>query len=93
MFVAYASVHNYDCLSLLCLSSGQNKNNAVMQYLTWRVMVGLHEYIQLNFLIAGHTKFGCDYCFGMVKKKFRTRVSCLGDIEEVCMDSYKTILA
>ncbi|XP_067939703.1 uncharacterized protein [Watersipora subatra] len=63
---------------------GQNKNNAVIQYLAWRVANGLHKEIELNFLVAGHTKFSCDYCFGLLKKKYRTnRVSSLSDIAEV----------
>ena len=38
---------------------GQNKNRYVyvMQYLAWRVMVGLNQKITLSFLIVGHTKF------------------------------------
>lgn len=40
--------------------------------------------IELNFLIAGHTKFMCDQMFGIFKKKFRqTMVSCLDDIAKV----------
>ena len=46
--------------------------------------MGLHETISLNFLIAGHTKFVQDWCFGLIKKKFRrTQVSCLNDIAKV----------
>lgn len=64
--------------------SGQNKNNIMLQYLAWRVQTGRHLTIELNFLIAGHTKFACDYCFGMVKKRFRrTNVSSLQDIQKV----------
>ena len=43
--------------------------------------MGLHEEIELNFLVAGHTKFSCDFCFGLLKKRLcRTRVSSLQDI-------------
>jgi len=51
--------------------SGQNKNRIVLQYCAWRVAVGLHKSITLNFLIAGHTKFAPDWCFGLVKRAFR----------------------
>ena len=63
---------------------GQNKNNTMLHYLIWRVMVGLHKHITLSFLIVGHTKFSPDGCFGLLKQCFRrTRVSCLQDLERV----------
>ena len=40
--------------------SGQNKNRYMMQYLVWRVMVGLNGSISVSFLIVGHTKFAPD---------------------------------
>lgn len=67
----------------LCCS-GQNKNNAMMCYLAWRVKTGLNEVVEMNFLIAGHTKFSCDAYFGLIKKKYRvTMVSSLNDIVKV----------
>ena len=52
-------------------------------YLIWRTMHGLHRSITLNFMVAGHTKFAPDWCFGLLKMRFRrTHMSCLGDIEE-----------
>jgi len=61
--------------------SGQNKNNAMLHYLLWRVMTGRHDEIQLSFLLAGHTKFAPDWCFGLFKRHFRkTQVDCLADI-------------
>ena len=50
--------------------SGQNKNNFLMQYLCWRIQQGLHSNIEYNFLLAGHTKFSPDRCFGIFKKKY-----------------------
>ncbi|ELT87533.1 hypothetical protein CAPTEDRAFT_192819 [Capitella teleta] len=47
--------------------SVQNKNKFVLWYIAWRVAVGLHKSITLNFLVAGHTKFAPDWCFGLVK--------------------------
>ena len=44
---------------------GQNKNNTMVGYLLWRVLTGLHEYITLSFMVAGHTKFSPDWCFGL----------------------------
>ena len=33
--------------------------------------MGLHLRIEYSFLIAGHTKFSCDQCFGTLKSKTR----------------------
>ena len=47
-------------------------------------MVGLHRTIKISFLIVGHTKFSPDWCFDLLKQKFRkTVVNSLKDIEEV----------
>ena len=47
-------------------------------------MVGLHKTVRLSFLIVGHTKFSPDWCFGLLKQRFRkTPVNSLKDIEEV----------
>ena len=68
--------------------SRQNKNNAMLQYLLRRVMTGQHTGIKLSFMLAGHTKFGPDWCFGLFKRKFRaTKVDCFGDIAEVVRQS------
>ena len=52
-------------------SPGQNKNHFLLWYCAWRVSIGLHKTISLNFLIAGHTKFAPDGCFGLLKQAFR----------------------
>ena len=51
--------------------AGQNKNNALIQYLMYRVITGLHEKIELSFLIVGHTKFSPDGYFGLIKRDYR----------------------
>ena len=62
--------------------SGQNKNRYVLAYLMWRVITGRHKSISLNFLITGHTKFAPDWCFGLLKQKFRKEpVSILKEME------------
>jgi hypothetical protein len=41
-------------------------------------MTGLHSSILFSFLIVGHTKFGPDWCFGILKKSYKvTYVSSL----------------
>ncbi|XP_014674791.1 PREDICTED: uncharacterized protein LOC106814923 [Priapulus caudatus] len=68
--------------------SGQNKNNFMLWYLAWRIINGLHRSISLNFLVAGHTKFAPDWCFGLVKQKYRrTMVSSLDNFVDVVNSS------
>ena len=50
---------------------GQNKNSYVLWYLAWRIITGLHQTCVYSFLIVGHTKFACDWCFGLLKQSFR----------------------
>jgi hypothetical protein len=50
---------------------GQNKNNALIQYLMYRVLMGLHTNIELSFLVVGHTKFSPDGYFGLIRHKYR----------------------
>lgn len=64
--------------------TGQNKNNCMLQYLSWRTMTGRHTNITLSFLPVGHTKFSPDWCFGLFKRQYRrTRVGSLRAIAEV----------
>ena len=51
--------------------AGQNKNNYFLWYFAWRIASKLHHNIKYSFLIAGHTKFGPDRCFGMLKKAYK----------------------
>ena len=60
----HASLHCDNC-------SGQNKNRYVIWYLLWRCLHDLHKSVTLNFMIAGHTKFSPDYCFGLLKRRFQ----------------------
>ena len=66
---------------------GQNKNNCVMAYLCWRVIVGLNKTINISFLPVGHTKFSPDGGFGIIKSKFRrNEVCCAADMVE-CIEN------
>ena len=61
--------------------AGQNKNNYFMWYLAWRIFMHLQDTILYSFLIAGHTKFGPDQCFGILKKVYKvTYVLCIYEI-------------
>ena len=67
---------------------GQNKNSIMVQYLLWRVMTGLHTEITLSFMVPGHTKFSPDWCFGLLKKRYRrTKVGGLTDLVTVVNES------
>lgn len=68
--------------------SGQNKNRFMLWYCAWRTIHTLHHSLGLHFLIAGHTKFAPDWCFGLIKQRFRrTRVNTLAEIAAVVKDS------
>ncbi|XP_005096678.1 uncharacterized protein LOC101853080 [Aplysia californica] len=68
--------------------SGKNKNGFVLAYLRRRVLRGLHTEITLNFMIAGHTKFSPDLCFGLLKRKFQqAEVHCLEGMCRVVEES------
>ena len=67
---------------------GQNKNNANIQYLLWRVLTGCEESIELSCMLVGHTKFSPDRHFGYFKKLFRhSSVSTLAEIATVVQRS------
>ena len=50
---------------------GQNKNRTIVAYLAWRCIVGLHESVTYDFMLAGHTRCLVDGCFGLLKQKYR----------------------
>ena len=54
--------------------TGQNKNNYFLWYLAWRIETGLHRSIKYSFLLVGHTKFGPDRGFGMIKKSYKVNL-------------------
>ena len=50
---------------------GQNKNNALLNYLLYRTIRRSHRQIDWSFMLVGHTKFSPDAYFGLLKKKYR----------------------
>ena len=61
--------------------TAQNKNNATVQYLLWRVMTEKNDSIELSFTLVGHTKFSPDRFFGLIKKVYRhSSVSSLSEL-------------
>ena len=68
--------------------AGQNKNTTTILYFGWRVMMGLNTSCSISFMIVGHTKFGPDWFFGLLKNKYRkTQVSSMRQIASVVKDS------
>jgi len=49
----------------------QNKNNALLQYLMYRVLIGFHDRIDFSFMVVGHTKFAPDGYFGLISSQYR----------------------
>lgn len=68
--------------------SGQNKNKYLLWYWAWRTITGLHNSCTYSFLLVGHTKFACDWCFGLLKQKVRkTFISSLFDLANAVEES------
>ena len=66
----------------------QNKNNAFIWYYSWRTILDLHKSVKYSFMVAGHTKFAPDWCFGLLKKSTqRTFISSLYDIAQAVQES------
>lgn len=53
--------------------ASQNKNNAMLWYLAWRVMHTRHRELTLNFQVVGHTKCQIDGGFGHIKTEYHRR--------------------
>lgn len=67
---------------------GQNKNNAVMHYFLLRTLLGLNENIECSFMIPYHTRFAPDWCFGLIKLKYkRSYVSSVKQLADVVNQS------
>ena len=69
--------------SMQATVADSTKNNYVLWYWCWRVIHGLHESVRYSFLVAGHTKFSPNWCFGLMKQRLRrTLILSLFDILE-----------
>ncbi len=60
----------------------QNKNHHMIYYILFRVLHGFSRKIRLSFLPVGHTKFSCDWAFGLLKKRLRLKE--VRDMADVC---------
>ena len=68
--------------------TGQNKNNCMVHYLSWRTLTDRHTSITLSFLVVGHTKFSPDWCLGLFKRHYRrTKVGSLSSLAQVVNES------
>ena len=48
-----------------------DKTKTTSFYGTLRIITELHKEITYSFLVAGHTKFAPDRCFGLIKKSYK----------------------
>ncbi len=79
----YRSVHLHcdNCV-------GQNKNNCLMDYLCTRIIKGLNDNIECSFMMPYHTRFGPDWCFGLIKQKYRkSYISSISQIADAVTNS------
>ena len=69
----------------------------------WCVIGKLHQSASLNFMVTGRTKFAADWCFGLLKQRYRrSEVSMLSDnwsIQEIeiwcgqdCLGVFRVLL-
>ena len=88
-FAHHGLGEKYACLTAdNCV--GQNKNNAVLHYLIYRVLAGLHDNIELSFMIVGHTKFAPDGYFGLIRKSYRqSNIYTYKDLVQTILNSSK----
>ena len=52
----------------------QNKNRYMVyysKYIIWRMLTGQHKEVTISFLPIRHTKFASDWCFSLLKQRFR----------------------
>ena len=67
---------------------GQNKNNCLIHYLLYLILMGKKKSVILSFMLSGHTKFAPDRHFGLIKKAYRrTRVDTMGCIARLVEQS------
>lgn len=65
---------------------GQNKNNAVVQYMCLRTLRDLNSKIELSFMLPYHTRFGPDWCFGLIKLKYKhSYISSISQLAETVL--------
>lgn len=63
----------------------ENRNNAMMKYHAFRVLIGEADYIEYVVFVGGHSHNVTDGCFGVIKVYYRkSRVMCMEDLLRVC---------
>ena len=64
-----------------------------MWYLAWRVIIGLHDKIELNFMLPGHTKFRPDAYFALLKRCYKRQdhIDDIADLAECVRKSGRNV--
>lgn len=74
--------------------AGQNRNRFVIWFCSSIVSIDMFDQVELDLLIAGHTKNECDDAFGCTKKKLRrTDVAIPRKMQDLINSSSKTAKA
>lgn len=86
--VKHLSAHADNC-------GGQNKNKTMTKFLAFLVETGLYESVELNFMVAGHTKFIVDQNFGLLVFTLEDMInvvesSCRSGINKAVLDTEVT---
>ena len=65
----------------------------MMWYLAWRVIIGLHDKIELNFMLPGHTKFRPDAYFALLKRCYKRQdhIDDIADLAECVRKSGRNV--
>ena len=85
-FLAITTLESSTLLSMQIIVLVRTRTGSLCSICTgeWQLAV------EISFLLVGHTKFAPDWCFSLLKQKFRrTKVGCLEDIVRVVNDSAK----
>ena len=70
------------CISLHCDNCTGQNNNAVVQYVLWRDGSGRNRICQLPFMIVDQTRFGPDWCFGLLLPR-KSEISSIAEVGSV----------
>lgn len=89
-YFAYLSEGEKRCCLNADNCGGQNKNQIMTGYLSWRILSGLHEEIYLHFMKPYHARCLVDGMFGLGRKSLRRHdIDCVSDVSNVIAKSTK----
>ena len=58
----------------------------MIQYMCYRLFQGFNSNIEVSFMLPYHTRFGPDWCFDLIKMKYKhSYISSISDLAEVVL--------